>query len=606
MDALTTHVYLNPSGVLTHDVVVSGTLSPSLAGNYRYGGTYTFAGGGDTKAHPYYVCAGIGYLWYSDAWAQWTISSALGYWAVCWYYKTTDGVMPPATSAWVAYGGASGTLTTAARWTDISQDVLQTESLAITWGMDGGRPDDNCASPGTCAFTLTNAANTGGRLQGRYSPGHANCTPGFGINAPIRVVIGAASSYRMLGPYRIASITPTPGQYGPQTVAVVATDWLEEAAEAPVIYDGSINVDGSAVITSLLVHMDTPPTATSLDTGATRFNYPLADLRGANDRVLAALKGLAQSEGGFIYLTGAGTLVFEARSRRPADTTDDFTLNNAMHGLEVGQSRADLVNALRLTVHPPQVSTARVVLASLAEPFLLAAGQTASVTLDYRDPDTLQPCGGYSISPPDPYYGDYAANTRADGSGTNKTAQLSVSWPFGGYPGSASMTYLVVNGDTVDVYVTALQVRGYSVIDHRPMTVESSDTSSISAYGRRTLDIDLPYQGDPNVAQGLADYWRTLYADADTRATSLSCVVVSDAALQALLLGVDVGSRVALIEPLTAVDRSYWVQGITLTLSSGPVAYLTLRLAPASRTLYWLLGTAGRSELDSTTALAFA
>ncbi len=599
MSALSVNAYLNASGVLTHDVVVSGTLTPNVAGNYHLEGVY--------NGYPYFHCAGVGYIYYQLVPERcWVVSPDLGsYPTGCWYINVHTP-LPPSTNAWLLWNGSSGTLTTVGLWTDLSQDVLQTEGLSITWGMDGGRPDDNCASPGTCTFTLSNAANTGGRLQGRYSPGHANCTAGFGLNTPIRVVVGTESGYRVLGPYRIASITPTPGQYGPQTVAVLATDWLEEAAEAPVIYDGAVDVDGSAVITSLLVHMDAQPTATSLDTGATRFNYPVADLRGADDRVLAAFKGLAQSEGGFIYLTGAGTLTFEARSRRAADTTDDFTLNNTMHGLEAGRSRADLVNALRLTVHPPEVSSARVVLASLAAPFLLAAGATAYVTLDYRDPDTLQPCGGISVSPPDAYYGDYAANTRADGLGTDKTAQLTVSWPFGGYPGAASMTYLLLNGGADDFYVTTLQVRGYAVIDRDPITVSTSDATSIAAYGRRTLDMDLPYQGDPNVAQGLADYWRTLYADADTRATSLSCVIVSDAALQALLLGVDVGSRVALVEPLTALDRSYWVQGIALTLRAGPVADLTLRLAPASQTLYWLLGTSGRSELGSTTVLGFA
>lgn len=490
-------------------------------------------------------------------------------------------------------------------WTDISADVLKEDSLVLDWGMDGGRPDDNCASPGTCTFSLNNRAD-GSKAQGRYSPGHANCTAGFDLNLKIRVTLADGASSRVLGPYWLAEIRPVAGQYGPQTVRVLATDWLEEAAEAPVVYDGAVNVDGAAVITSLLVHMDTSPTATSLDTGATLFNYPLADMQGSDDRVLTALKGIAQSEGGFVYLTGAGTLTFESRSRRPAKTADDFTLNNTMHGLEAGRSRDALVNSLRLTVHPPALSTARVVLGSIASPFLVSAGATVYVTLTYRDPDTLQPCGGYSVVPPDPGWGDYAANTAADGSGTSKTVVVVVTWPFGGYPGAASMTYLVHNPDTVDFYITTLQVRGYAVIDRDPITVSVEDATSIAAYGRRTLDVDLPYQGDPNVALGLAAYWQALYTDADTRATSVSCLVVADATLQALLLAVEVGSRVALVEPMTALDRSYWVQGIALTLSPGPVAALTLRLAPASRTDYWLLGVAGQSELGDTTVLGFA
>jgi len=652
-------------------------------------------------------------------------------------------------------------------WTDLSQDVLQAPGLTLDWGMDGGRPDDNCARPGTLALTLTQASRLGG-LQGRYAPGHANALAGFDLNTPLRVRIsdgpnrlvnsgfesglfpewtkydppseithgvtataphsgtycyyqtvggtstdvkgiqptalghvawspyrpyviscwarlvsaggaddlicgwvgtapdtvtaltsmvlsttwtryawritwGATvnavtpgnfiiytnflnntityddlqvecgdtltdwydSTHRVCGPYRIVDLTPTPGQYREQQVSVLAADWLEEAAEAPVVYSGAINQTPEAVLTDLLIHMDRQPTATSFDAGASLFNYPLTDLVGRTNRVLAAFKSVAQSEGGFLYLTSAGTLRFEARSTRSGNTNDVYLLDNTMHGLAAERSREALVNAFNLTVHPPEVASSRSVLGAITTPFILAAGATVNVTLDYRDPTTFEPCGGMSIATPSAAAGDYAANTKADGTGTDKTTVVTVTYPFGGYPGASRMTYVVHNPDSVDCYVTALRVRGFMVLDRDPVTISSENASSIAAYGRKTVDIDMPYQSDPNVAQGLADYWRSLYSDATTGVRAVTLRIADVAAFSTLLLSVEVGRRINLTESMTAISHSYWVHGLTVQVAAGPVVDLTLRLAPASDALYWLLDNPYRSVLDSTTTLAY-
>jgi len=653
-------------------------------------------------------------------------------------------------------------------WTAITGDTLGESGLTIDWGMDGGRPDDNCARPGTLAFTLNNAATIGGALVGRYSPGHANALVGWDLNTALRVTLSDGVTSRVMGPYRVVSIVPEPNLYGGKGVAVLATDWLEDAAQAVVVSQGDYNVAPGTLIAHLLDGMSTAPASTSLDTGATVFNYPLSDASGRRDRVLAAFKSTAQSDGGHLYLTSAGVLTYRAAATRAADTTPDYTFSNGMHGLVAGRSREALVNSLRLTVHPPTVSDAVVVLASLASPLLVAAGATLSVVMDYRDPDTGEPCGVlYVPRTPEPDT-DWLANAREDGTGTDLGSNFVVE--HDAYT-AANVTVTVNNLGAVDGYLTLLQVRGQSVVDRDPVTVQAVNSASVAAYGERTLDVDLPYQHDPNVAQALADYWAALHSDAAMRADSLALTELGDMLLVSgaehltdgglenwasatdlsswteytagtstvnregaaqrtgsyaarmdiaadnsqayilqavtlvasrpyrisfwykttagkpaalllrntgtnvylqsdgtwtstagvvalpaaadwtqvvigfsahasytayqvflgagvnfstspsssayfddvslvsttpLALGVDVGSRLAITESMTGlVSASYWVQGVTLSVEPGPVCTLDLRLAPAMDTLYWLLGTAGRSELDSTTVLGY-
>jgi len=485
-------------------------------------------------------------------------------------------------------------------WTAITSDTLGASGLTFDWGMDGGRPDDNCARPGTFTLTLDNAAKSGA-LVGRYSPGHTNALSGWNLNTALRVTLSNGPTSRVMGPYRVVSITPEPNEYGDKTVSVTAADWLEDAAQAPVASEGLSDVWPGVLVASLVSGMATAPASTSLDAGAAPFVYPLTDASSRRDRVLAAFKSVAQSDGGHLYLTSAGVLTYRAAAARAASTTADFSFLSGMHGLSASRNRDGLVNSMRLTVHPPIVSATLVVVASVAAPFLVPAGGAVSLVLSYRDPDTGNACGILSIPHTPEEVTDWLANSREDGLGTDLGSNFVVE--HDNYT-NASVTVLVSNLGAEDGYITFLQVRAVSVVDQDPITVQAVNSASVTAYGERILDVDLPYQHDPNIAQALADYWSALYSDAAMRADALS--VLGTSAWEALVLGVDVGSRLVITEAMTGLAaQSYWVQGVTMTVTEGPVFTVDLRLAPASDTLYWLLGTAGRSELDSTTVLGY-
>ncbi len=81
-------------------VVVSGSLTPNVAGTYTFGGTYN---GG-----PYWT-NGTGYL-FDGSNGFWYLSTGLGVFSG-WFFNTTNNSYPPATASWTNQGG-SGTVTT--------------------------------------------------------------------------------------------------------------------------------------------------------------------------------------------------------------------------------------------------------------------------------------------------------------------------------------------------------------------------------------------------------------------------------------------------------------------------------------------------------------
>ena len=84
-------------------IIVSGSLTPNLAGTYVYMGTY------DGKN--YYESA-AGYIWWSGAY--WFIAPSLGVQTNDFYYTSSNPVPPSLSSGWSAQNGASGSLTTSA------------------------------------------------------------------------------------------------------------------------------------------------------------------------------------------------------------------------------------------------------------------------------------------------------------------------------------------------------------------------------------------------------------------------------------------------------------------------------------------------------------
>ena len=491
-------------------------------------------------------------------------------------------------------------------WVDITADVSYDEPIAVTWGITGSGPTDNCAAPAVVTFALINGP--WGGAQGRYSPGHASCTAGWDLSCPVRVRLAWSIYNRTLGPYRVTEILPGAGQKSQRLVRVSASDWLDAAADETLAVAPQTDVLPGTLMAAIVTSMTTAPTATDYDTGTETWPYTLRDLTGPTARPLAAFKGIAQSDGGFVYLTAGGTLTFAERRRRLGDLVVDVTFaSNTMRALSVPRTRQHIVNSVRATVHPMTKGGSLVRLAMLdsGDPPIAANASLAGVTLvmEYTDPSTGLACSATGVI--DDVAGAYAyitANSRPDGSGTSMTAACDCVVS----PGATSATFQIVNArGSVDAYITALEVWGYTLTENNPVLAIAKDPTSIGTFGERAVDVDLPYQDNLNDGLGIAQLWQIAYADATVWPATVGFLVNTDA-LRTALMTLDVGSRVALTETVTGqTSREMWVNGMAVTLGgSGVRPTLALVLAPATTTHWWTLDDAVYSKLDVGTVLA--
>jgi len=91
---------------------------------------------------------------------------------------------------------------------------------------------------------------------------------------------------------------------------------------------------------------------------------------------------------------------------------------------------------------------------------------------------------------------DYLANDAADGGSTNRTANIGVALT----KRAQSMDIALSNNHSGTVYITKLQARGTKLETTDPVEVSDSDSTSQTAFGKRTY----PHPGKflPNVAEG--------------------------------------------------------------------------------------------------------
>lgn len=134
------------------------------------------------------------------------------------------------------------------------------------------------------------------------------------------------------------------------------------------------------------------------------------------------------------------------------------------------------------------------------------------------------------------------------------------------------------------------------------------DSTSYDAYGPRVSDLEL-FTTDEEEIRSAAWWAVNSYAEPATRVPTLSVNLLGfSAADQAAILGLTVGSRITVTGlPTQAANTSedYFVEGYTET-SSIDGYVLTFNVSPGDVFLStWVLDSATRSQLDTTTVLAY-
>ena len=499
------------------------------------------------------------------------------------------------------------TLWNAAQWTDVSADVF--EGVECAYGMQEAGPEVRIATSGELKFRLDNSASNSGGLLGYYSLLNTNKRSGFDLNIPVRWAItnGATTYYKFYG--KLAECIPDPGQYRDRVVKCVALDWMDEASRLKVSgLDVQTSKRSDELIGLLLNSMTDRPSQYSIETGRETYQYAFDSLKDEGTAVREELNRIASSELGYVYVKGdttfGGLFIFENRSHRASNPTTIVTLSNVQVGMTVPGSRDEIVQKVLVSVKPVSVdAAATTVLFSLqtTETLVRAGATNSTIFGPYRDPSNPGTRIG-AISQVTPVATtDYTMNTASDGSGSDLTVDFTVTASFTGN----GVRFTIVNNGTTDGYITKLQVRGKGVYRYTAVLERTIN----NVYGQRTLSAEMPYQNNINTGDDVASYWAQIYSAPLSHARFVSFFGNRTASMMTHALAREPGDRIALTETVTGLSSSeFTINGVGINIvgrGSDPQLLCTWYLEPGGTQDFWLLGTAGASELGSTTVLGF-
>lgn len=448
-------------------------------------------------------------------------------------------------------------------WTALSDDVLNSVPIQISYGIDGSGPLDRIAGTGSAVFALDNSEENSAATQGYYSPDNAGVRGGWGVGIRIRVSItySGTTYYKFIG--TLESIAQLAGHQTTRTVVCTVLDWMDEAAKqktANIPTQTGKRTD--EIISTIVANMTRQPVSASY--AAAQLEYPYA-LDTSEDESTSAMTEIAKavySDMGYLYIIGdtssGGVLRYDDRRVRQSAASVLTTLSDTAE-INVKRARSEIFNRVKVSANPRRAdANATTVLYQYDSAQLLALGPSESATIigQYRDPDQrAQRVGGVDLV--SPVAGtDYAFGT---GTGdTSLTADLGVSVSAGGN----SVIITLTNNAAVSGFVTLLQIRGRGLYAYDPVTVQATDNASRTAYGESVLTLDLPHEARQHVASSMASVFLDAYKDPRTYINSVSFDANASDALMTAALAREPGDLVSIAETETGLNVNQFINGV--------------------------------------------
>ena len=167
--------------------------------------------------------------------------------------------------------------------------------------------------------------------------------------------------------------------------------------------------------------------------------------------------------------------------------------------------------------------------------------------------------------------------------------------------GGRAIRYSIVNQNPVPVYVTTLQARGRAVRDFQPTTHVAGDPQGVVS----ETNLDMPYKQSALDGQAAADFVLSVLGTPVTDVESVRFLANESDALMRTFLNGEPGSRIRLQETVSGIDADYYVNGVEYQVREDYSIECTWLVVPALNVAYWALGTAGYSEVGSTTTVTY-
>lgn len=459
-------------------------------------------------------------------------------------------------------------------------DVLADYPLRWEYGFAGSGAMDLVATTGLLLATLDNSIHNAAGEAGYYSPGGAEAPAWFTDGLPVRVLVerqdNMASAVKFLG--EVTHIRPTAGRFDEAITEIEAQDWMGYASAQTV---GQLaiatNKRADEALTLALAEFPRQPEDTDFEVGIQTFPLVFDSDEGAAYSMAALLQKLAVNEGGgYIFLTGDGTLTFHNRHHRPLASDADLVLDpdddSPVSILEVAWSRASVANRIEMQIYPAQVDAlATTVLWALQQPMAIPAGEEIVVKCAYRDPDTGAKISATSIVDPLVSATHIKFGSQDDMASNDLIADLTFPLSVGG---NAAEVTLTNTGDQAG-FLNKLEIVGKGIYNYDPVSVIRQDATSISARGEQSLQIQLRQSDDAIMARGFAVSLLQELKDMALEVELIRFPANLTADLAAAALALEPNQRVTVVELQTATSQDYFTARLRFE-QAGPLLWIEL------------------------------
>lgn len=504
-------------------------------------------------------------------------------------------------------------------WTDVTADWHTPTPLIVERGAE---PGERVAGVGRMAFALYNP-------DGRYTPGHANATPGFEAGIGVRLQASDGESMCPLFTGRLAALNAAPGKT-PTHVAPVCEDEMAALARVPVgafplLLDAQPGDLAERLVTRSFVPpgrlacwrlahpqasllgestaLSSPDTGVNIAAGQSRFAWA-GDTWPPALPALAALREVCASEGGFFFIAADGTPTFHDRHTRPRRIAPDAELAGGLAGLAAERGLAQAANWVEVTVYPREVAQAAAVLWEAGHSLRVDPGRPRVLSCPYRDPDErIAQVGALSLVTP--VVGtDYTVTDQRDGAGKDLATHVAVRVEAGGTAARVTLENTWPPGR--QVYVHGLRLRGVPLRRAYPAISVASDADSQFALGLHPLRLDMPLQDDAGVG---ADMAHALLAN--RRSPRVWVAVTLEATASAVRLAQalarDVGDRLRVSDAgLGPEPVECFIEAVRHEITRGGASHrVTWRTSPADLEAYWALGETPYATMGAGSRLGY-
>jgi hypothetical protein len=176
---------------------------------------------------------------------------------------------------------------------------------------------------------------------------------------------------------------------------------------------------------------------------------------------------------------------------------------------------------------------------------------------------------------------DMTANAAANGGGTNVTSDIGIAVS----KSSETMAITLTNNGAVVAYVTKLQARGTTVTADDPVTIEASDATSQTAFGKRTWPIPSKFIPDTDEGVDWADFNLSVYKD-PTAMLRMTYYANRDQNSIDEMLDRDLSERVTVVATTNAdldINRDFFIEAVQHQIDANRTHRVTYLLSDAEQ-----------------------